>query len=277
MSRSPRRASASGQCCRSLPPGGPRPSPRSTSTAVPAPSTRAPRPSPPCSPHRSPSRLADHRSSLPPERSSKRPSATPTTTPRSRWRPGCSSAVRTAPASKPKGCSDKPPPRTNKPSCRSPNASSISTAAHADPVLEFPRIAHGWAWTDHAAAATWSMGPRSPNEVAAGRPLGRFDVLAEAVRREVADAGVTVTALMPGPTDTEFFERAGLEGSKIDEGHKGDPADVARDGFEALMAGKDHVVAGSARNRMQAGLGKVLPEKITAVVHGVQSKPPGTE
>ena len=100
---------------------------------------------------------------------------------------------------------------------------------------------------------------------------------AEAVRREVADAGVTVTALMPGPTDTEFFERAGLEGSKIDEGHKDDAADVARDGFEALMAGKDHVVAGSARNRMQAGLGKVLPEKITAVVHGVQSKPPGTE
>ena len=100
---------------------------------------------------------------------------------------------------------------------------------------------------------------------------------AEAVRREVADAGVTVTALMPGPTDTEFFERAGLEGSKIDEGHKDDPADVARDGFEALMAGKDHVVAGSTRNKVQAGLGKILPEKATAVVHGAQSKPPDTD
>ena len=96
---------------------------------------------------------------------------------------------------------------------------------------------------------------------------------AQAVRREVADAGVTVTALMPGPTDTNFFDRAGMQGSKADEGHKDDPADVARDGFEALMAGEDHVVAGAARNRVQAGLGKVLPERATAVVHGAQAKP----
>ena len=100
---------------------------------------------------------------------------------------------------------------------------------------------------------------------------------AQAVRREVADAGVTVTALMPGPTDTNFFDRAGMQGSKADEGHKDDPADVARDGFEALMAGKDHVVAGAGRNRIQAGLAKVLPERATAVVHGALAKPGDTE
>jgi len=100
---------------------------------------------------------------------------------------------------------------------------------------------------------------------------------AEAVRREVAGAGVTVTALMPGPTDTAFFDRAGMDGSKADEGHKDDPAEVARDGFEALMAGKDHVVAGSTRNRLQTGVAKVLPEKATAVVHGAQAKPADTE
>ncbi|CAN5841574.1 MAG: SDR family NAD(P)-dependent oxidoreductase [Ilumatobacteraceae bacterium] len=96
---------------------------------------------------------------------------------------------------------------------------------------------------------------------------------AEAVRNEVADTGVTVTALMPGPTDTDFFDRAGMQGSKADEGHKDDPADVARDGFEALMAGKDHVVAGSKRNKLQSAMGKVLPQKATAVVHGSMAKP----
>jgi short-subunit dehydrogenase len=96
---------------------------------------------------------------------------------------------------------------------------------------------------------------------------------AEAVRDEVADSGVTITALMPGPTDTNFFARARMWGSKADEGPKDDPAVVARDGFEALMAGKDHVVAGAARNTVQAVLGKVLPQKLTAKVHGQQAEP----
>jgi short-subunit dehydrogenase len=99
---------------------------------------------------------------------------------------------------------------------------------------------------------------------------------AEAVRQEVAGTGVTVTALMPGPTDTAFFARAGMQGSKADEGHKDDPADVARDGFEALMAGKPHVVAGAARNKLQTAAAKVLPQTLTAKAHGAQAKPGST-
>ena len=71
---------------------------------------------------------------------------------------------------------------------------------------------------------------------------------AEAIRYEVKDSGVTVTALMPGPTDTAFFAHAGMAETRVGEGNKDDPAEVARDGFEALMAGKDHVVAGSVKN-----------------------------
>lgn len=96
---------------------------------------------------------------------------------------------------------------------------------------------------------------------------------AAAVRDEVAGSGVTVTALMPGPTDTNFFARARMWGSKADEGPKDDPAVVARDGFEALMKGHDHVVAGAARNTVQAVLGKLLPQKLTAKLHGTQAKP----
>jgi short-subunit dehydrogenase len=96
---------------------------------------------------------------------------------------------------------------------------------------------------------------------------------AQAIRYELKDTGVTVTALQPGPTDTEFFERAGLEDTMVGESKKDDPAEVAKDGFEALMAGKDHVIAGSAKNRAQAAGGKVLPEKAAAAVHAAQTKP----
>jgi len=68
---------------------------------------------------------------------------------------------------------------------------------------------------------------------------------AEAVRYELKDTGVTITALMPGPTDTEFFDRAGMGDTPVQETKKDDPAKVAKDGFEALMAGKDHVIGGS--------------------------------
>jgi short-subunit dehydrogenase len=95
---------------------------------------------------------------------------------------------------------------------------------------------------------------------------------AEALRYEVKDSGVTVTALMPGPTDTEFFDRADMHDTPVDSMKKDDPAEVARDGFEALMAGKDHVVAGSFKNRLQAGA-KGLPEPAKAAMHAKMTEP----
>ncbi|MCZ4492029.1 MAG: oxidoreductase [Conexibacter sp.] len=53
---------------------------------------------------------------------------------------------------------------------------------------------------------------------------------------------MTITSLMPGPTETELFQRADMLDTKVGAGDKDDPADVARDGFEALMAGKERVV-----------------------------------
>jgi uncharacterized protein len=96
---------------------------------------------------------------------------------------------------------------------------------------------------------------------------------AQAIRYELKDSGVTVTALQPGPTDTEFFDRAGMEDTKVADADKDDPAEVAKDGFEALMAGKDHVIAGSVKNKAQVAGGKVLPEKARAGMHAAQTKP----
>jgi len=78
---------------------------------------------------------------------------------------------------------------------------------------------------------------------------------------------------MPGPTDTEFFDRADMEDTKLGQSKKDDPADVARDGFEAMMAGKDHVVAGSIKNKAQVAAAKVLPDPAVSAAHAKLSEP----
>lgn len=96
---------------------------------------------------------------------------------------------------------------------------------------------------------------------------------AEAIRVELADTGVTVTSLMPGPTETEFFERADMQDTKVGSGPKDDAAEVAKDGFEALMAGEDHVVAGSLKNTAQATASTHLPNSVAAKAQAAQTKP----
>jgi short-subunit dehydrogenase len=98
---------------------------------------------------------------------------------------------------------------------------------------------------------------------------------AEALRYELRDTGVTVTALMPGPTGTEFFDRAGMQDTRLYGAKKDDPATVAREGVEALLAGKDHVVAGSARNKVQTAAARVLPDTVTARMQARQTEPRG--
>ncbi|MBW4505980.1 MAG: SDR family NAD(P)-dependent oxidoreductase [Scytonematopsis contorta HA4267-MV1] len=95
----------------------------------------------------------------------------------------------------------------------------------------------------------------------------------EALRNELKDTGVTVTALMPGPTDTNFFHRAGMDDTKVGADKKDDPAEVAKQGFEALMAGKDEIIAGSLKTKLQGMVSKVLPETVNAELHRSLSEP----
>jgi short-subunit dehydrogenase len=94
-----------------------------------------------------------------------------------------------------------------------------------------------------------------------------------ALRNELQDTGVTVTALMPGPTDTEFFERAEMLDTKVGAGSKDDPADVARDGFEALMAGDERVVASSLSTKLQGRASRLLPDAAKAQMHRRMAEP----
>lgn len=105
-----------------------------------------------------------------------------------------------------------------------------------------------------------------------------FDLsFAEALRFELKDTGVTVTALQPGATETEFFERAEMENTKVAQGEKDDPAEVAKKGFEAMMAGKDKVIAASLKSRLEGIAGEVLPETIKARMQGKQTQPGSAE
>jgi short-subunit dehydrogenase len=95
-----------------------------------------------------------------------------------------------------------------------------------------------------------------------------------ALREELKDTGVTVTALMPGPTDTEFFERAEMLDTKIGAMEdKDDPAEVARDGFEALMAGEERAVSASLTTRLQGHGSRILPDRAKAAIHARMSEP----
>jgi len=96
---------------------------------------------------------------------------------------------------------------------------------------------------------------------------------AEALRNELKDTGVSVTALMPGPTDTNFFHRADMDDTKAGASKKDDPAEVARQGFEALMAGKDHVVAGSLKSKLSGAANEALPETAKAEAHRSLAEP----
>jgi short-subunit dehydrogenase len=98
---------------------------------------------------------------------------------------------------------------------------------------------------------------------------------AEGLRYELKDTDVTVTALLPGATDTDFFARADMEDTKAGQGQKDDPAEVARDGFEALMKGDDKVVAGAFKNKAATAAARILPEPIKAALQARNTKPAG--
>ncbi len=112
-----------------------------------------------------------------------------------------------------------------------------------------------------------------PFEAIYGASKAFVHSFAEALRNELEDSGVTVTSLMPGPTDTNFFHRAGMDDTKVGSAKKDDPAQVARQGYEALMAGKDHVVAGSLKTKAQAAVIGVMPETVKGEFHRGMAEP----
>ncbi len=97
----------------------------------------------------------------------------------------------------------------------------------------------------------------------------------EAVRNEVKDKGIVVTALLPGATNTDFFNKADMLDAKmiregLAEGKLDDPAKVAKDGYDALMSNDDMVVSGF-KNKVSVAMANVMPDAaVAAKVHKQQ-------
>ena len=103
-----------------------------------------------------------------------------------------------------------------------------------------------------------------------------IDSFAYALGNELKDTKVTVTVLMPGPTDTEFFRRAELTDTQVGSGSKQPPEAVAKTGFDAMEEGERSVVAGW-KNKVQALLANVTPAELLAEQHRKMAEPGGAE
>jgi short-subunit dehydrogenase len=100
-----------------------------------------------------------------------------------------------------------------------------------------------------------------------------IDSFSFALRNELAHSGVTVTCLMPGPTDTQFFSRADMLDTKVGaDDKKADPADVAKTGYEAMMDGEGDVVSGW-KNKVQVAVANVTPSAVLAEQHRKMAEP----
>jgi short-subunit dehydrogenase len=99
-----------------------------------------------------------------------------------------------------------------------------------------------------------------------------LDSFAFALRHELKDNGITVTCLMPGATETDFFERADMMDTKIGTAKKDNAADVAETGFKAMMKGEGDVVSGW-QNKLQTAIASVTPSGILANMHRRMAQP----
>jgi uncharacterized protein len=105
-----------------------------------------------------------------------------------------------------------------------------------------------------------------------------IDNFTDALRNELKDQeNITLTTLMPGATDTEFFERAGMLDTQVgSDDNKDDPAKVARDGWDAMMNGEDRIVSGW-KNKLQVAASGVVPVGVLAEMHRKMAEPGSAE
>jgi len=99
-----------------------------------------------------------------------------------------------------------------------------------------------------------------------------IDSFTFALRNELKDSGVSVTCLMPGATETHFFERAHMLDTRVGSQEKADPVDVARDGYHAMRRGDSHVVSGW-KNKLQAAMSHLIPDSALAEQHRKMAEP----
>jgi short-subunit dehydrogenase len=99
-----------------------------------------------------------------------------------------------------------------------------------------------------------------------------LDSFSFAIRHELKGSGISVTCLMPGATETDFFERADMLDTKVGTAKKDDPAMVAQRGFDAMMKGQGDVVTGWM-NKLQSAIALITPSDTLAEQHRKMAAP----
>jgi short-subunit dehydrogenase len=128
---------------------------------------------------------------------------------------------------------------------------------------------------DPRVLITSSIAGRMPGPLYATYAASKAFLLSfgEAIRNELSDTKVKITVLMPGATETPIFARSGMLDTVVGHSHKDDPADVAKQGFNALMRGDDHVITSSLKSKIEGFGSKYLPERLLAYLHRRQTRP----
>lgn len=115
----------------------------------------------------------------------------------------------------------------------------------------------------------------SPLEAVYGASKAFVLSFGQSLRNELKDTNIGITVLQPGPTATDFFHRAGMDHTKLGSEGKfsNDPAEVAKQAFEALMAGKERIFAASMKTKLEGAMSKVVPGSVSAEMHRKQAEP----
>ncbi len=148
---------------------------------------------------------------------------------------------------------------------------NVRSVVHLSKLLLPPMVEEGQGRLLYTASiAAFGPGPYHATYAASKAFVHLF---AEGLRHELRGTGVTVTSLMPGPTDTAFFDRAEMRDTRIGQIPKDDPDLVARQAYEAMIAGRHRVVAGSVLNRIQAFGASFVPDRIKGHAQAFLTKP----
>lgn len=113
----------------------------------------------------------------------------------------------------------------------------------------------------------------APFEAVYGATKAFLLLFAESLANELKDTEITVTAILPGPTETNFFHRAHMDDTKAGTDKKDDPADVAKRAYEALVAGTEKAYVGSFKNKVMGLMADLLPDDLGAAAHRKLSEP----
>jgi len=149
---------------------------------------------------------------------------------------------------------------------------NTASQVHLTKLLLPDMVARGQGRLLYTASISGTM--PTPYEAVYGATKAFLISFVEAVKTEVKDSGVSFTLLLPGEVDTNFWHRAGMDTTTLGLGPKAAPTKVAQEGYEAMKAGKDRVVAGKPDSKLIGNvINKILPDSTTASLHAKGARP----